>query len=152
MPAFTRKRLQHGTPPWVQDGETYFITINCEQRNTNTLAKEKTAQAIQIAVQNYTDLHKWYPNSVVLMPDHLHALLSLNTAQHSIKQIISPWKGYLKRTQGIDWQEGFFEHRIRNQDSLEEKAHCLRQNPVRAKLVEDPDQWPYTWDGSHFER
>ena len=152
MPDFTRKRLQHGMPPWVRDGEIYFITINCERRGINTLAKEETAQAIKDAIQHYTTIQKWWPRMIVLMPDHLHALLSLNTAQFTIAQIISPWKSYLKKTQGIDWQDGFFEHRIRNQDSLEEKAHYLRQNPVRAKLIDSPEQWPHTWQASDFER
>ena len=86
------------------------------------------------------------------MPDHVHALVSLNTARHTIRQIISPWKSYLKKTQHIEWQDGFFEHRIRNQDSLEEKADYLRQNPVRAGLVNDPKDWPHTWDQSDFQR
>ena len=86
------------------------------------------------------------------MLDHLHALLSLSTAHYTITQIISPWKRYVKRTQDINWQSGFFEHRIRNQASLEEKADYLRQNPVRAQLVEHPEQWPYLWDISDFQR
>ncbi|MFO8027662.1 MAG: transposase, partial [Opitutales bacterium] len=149
---FTRKRLHHGMPPWVKDGETYFITINCGQRGVQTLTIPENATAIKDAIQHYTTLGKWWPRLVVLMPDHLHALLSLNTARHTIRQIIAPWKSYLKKTRGIDWQDDFFEHRIRNQDSLEEKAHYIRQNPVRAGLVEDPKDWPYIWTESDFKR
>ena len=152
MSDFTRKRLKHGIPFWVNDGEVYFITINCQQRGANSLAQDQTAHAIKNSIQRYTDLHKWWPKLIVLMPDHLHALLSLNTSAHSIKQIVSPWKSYLKKTQEIDWQEGFFEHRIRNQESLEEKAHYLRLNPVRAQLVDQPEQWPYIWNASDFQR
>lgn len=152
MPKFTRKRLHHAMPPWVKDGETYFITINCAQRGARTLTIPENAIVIKDAIQNYTTFGKLWPRLVVLMPDHLHALLSLNTTRHTIRQIISPWKSYLKKTRGIDWQDGFFEHRIRNQDSLEEKAHYLRQNPVRAGLVEDPEDWPHIWTQSDFER
>ena len=139
-------------PAWVNDGEVYFITINCQQRGVNTLATQKTATAIRDAVQHYTDLGKWWPKLFVVMPDHLHALLSLNTSNYTISRIISPWKSFLKKTQSIDWQEGFFEHRIRNQDSLEEKGHYLRQNPLRAGLVETAADWPYIWTESDFDR
>ena len=61
-----------------------------------------------------------------------------------------PWKGYLKKTQQIKWQEGFFEHRIRDQDSMEEKEHYLRMNPVRVGLVHHWEEWPYIWPESTF--
>jgi len=150
MTGINRKRLKHGIPPWVKDGQTYFITINCKRRGANTLAKQETTEAIKEAVQYYNDLGKWWTKLFVVMPDHLHALLSLNTASYTMSQIISPWKSYLKKNQGIDWQEGFFEHRIRNQDALEEKAHYLRQNPVRAGLVDEAMDWPYIWNETDF--
>ena len=152
MPDFNRTRLKHHMPPWVKNGEVYFITINCKLRGSNTLTCPGSAKAIKASIQHYTNIHKWHPRLVVLMLDHLHALLSLSTAHYTITQIISPWKRYVKRTQDINWQSGFFEHRIRNQASLEEKADYLRQNPVRAQLVEHPEQWPYLWDISDFQR
>ena len=152
MNSFNRTRLRHGMPPWVKDGATYFITINSRIRGENQLANPEIAHAIKEAIDHYTRIDKWYPILVVIMPDHLHMLLSLNTAQFKISQLISPWKGYLAKTQNIDWQDGFFEHRIRSQDSLEEKASYIHLNPVRAGLVKQADQWPYTWDQSDFEQ
>ena len=152
MNDFTRKRLKHGMPSWVADGETYFITINTKERGVNQLAKPETAEAIKSAICHYAKLNKWYPRLVVVMPDHLHALLSLNTARFSILQAISPWKSYLAKVYGVVWQEGFFEHRIRNQDSLQEKERYLCMNPVRAGLVERAEDWKYTWGSTDFER
>lgn len=151
MREFNRKRLKHGIPPWVKDGELYFITINTQPRGRNALAKDDIARELKRAFQSYTDLNKWWPRLVVLMPDHLHALLSLNTREHSIAQIISPWKAYLAKTVQLKWQEGFFEHRVRSQSSLEEKADYLRQNPVRAGLIQKPADWPYIWESSDFD-
>ena len=108
MNPFKRKRLKHSIPSWVQDGAVYFITINAVQHSTNQLAKPLIAQALRDAIQVYKDFCKGHPKLVVIMPDHLHLLVSLNTAQFSISEIISPWKGYLKRSYGIEWQEGFF--------------------------------------------
>jgi hypothetical protein len=39
----------------------------------------------------------------------------------------------------------FFDHLIRHSESYAEKWEYVRQNPVRARLVKDPDEWP--WQG-----
>ena len=145
MRNFKRTRLSHFIPPWVRDGETYFITISSTPRCTNQLAHDEAAKAIKEAILIYKNFHKWDPRLVVLMPDHLHMIVSLNTKQFSISQIISPWKSFLRKSHQIKWQDGFFDHRIRDQKSLEEKEHYLRMNPVRANLVDNPKDWPYTW-------
>lgn len=44
---------------------------------------------------------------------------------------------------GPHWQKDFFDHVLRNQESLAEKWLYARQNPVRAGFVSDPDDWPY---------
>jgi hypothetical protein len=41
------------------------------------------------------------------------------------------------------WQEGFFDHLIRNAESYAGKWEYVYQNPVRAGLVNDPKEWPY---------
>jgi len=53
------------------------------------------------------------------------------------------WKGYQTKGPGIEWQEGFFDHRIRSSESAEEKRQYILMNPVRAGLVARPDDWPY---------
>ena len=152
MNPFKRTRLKHTIPSWVQDGAIYFITINAVQRSANQLAKPSIAQALRDAIQVYTDSCKWYPKLVVIMPDHLHLLASMNTKQFSIAQVVSPWKSYLRKSLQIEWQEGFFEHRIRHAESLEEKEYYMRMNPVRAGLVDRKEEWPYTWPESSFSQ
>ena len=61
------------------------------------------------------------------------------------------WKRYLARETGIEWQDGFFDHRIRNEDELREKAAYIRLNPVRAGLCNKPEDWPYTWNTKELE-
>ncbi len=69
--------------------------------------------------------------------------MTLNTRSKSISTIIGGWKRYLAKKAGITWQKNYFEHRIRNQDELIEKESYLRQNPVRAQLCKNADEWPY---------
>ena len=80
------------------------------------------------------------------MPDHLHILLTFHS-DHAIQTVITNWKRYIATTQRINWQRDFFEHRVRDEASLQEKWHYIRANPVRAGLVATPDEWSYQWTG-----
>jgi hypothetical protein len=53
------------------------------------------------------------------------------------------WKRYQSRVLGVDWQEGFFDHLMRSAESYAEKWEYVRQNPVREKLCEQTEAWPY---------
>jgi len=41
------------------------------------------------------------------------------------------------------WQEGFFDHLLRNGESYSQKWEYVRMNPVRAGLCERPEDWRY---------
>ena len=49
------------------------------------------------------------------------------------------------------WQEGCFDRLLRSEESLSEKWEYLRQNPVRAGLVVDRDDWPYQFQFNEGE-
>ena len=138
-----RKHLPHSVPNWVPDGEIYFITINCRIRGKNQLAHPDIFKAIQESAENYTTRGLWHIRLMVIMPDHLHTLLTLNTRTKPITTLIGGWKRYLAKTQSIEWQSSYFEHRIRSSAELQEKEAYLRNNPVRASLCKDAGSWPY---------
>jgi hypothetical protein len=50
-----------------------------------------------------------------------------------------------KRGRDPVWQQGFFDHVVRNSESYSEKWEYVRQNPVRAGLCLRPEDWP--WQG-----
>jgi putative transposase len=60
-------------------------------------------------------------------------------------KIIGDWKRWGAHHCGITWQENFFEHRLRKEESLDQKGQYLINNPVRAGLVADSMEWPYFW-------
>jgi putative transposase len=41
------------------------------------------------------------------------------------------------------WQPGFFDHLLRRDESYTQKWDYVWRNPVRAKLVSQPGDWPY---------
>ena len=78
------------------------------------------------------------------MPDHIHLILTF-PRNPGLSKTITAWKGYLAKTQRIQWQSGFFEHRLRDDSEWTEKVHYLRNNPVACGLCQNPEDWPYTW-------
>ena len=83
----------------------------------------------------------------VIMPDHVHLFVRGNL-DFSLRQ----WVRLLKRKLSTEivaapphWQHGFFDHLIRHSESYAQKWEYIRQNPVRAGLVSNSDQWP--WQG-----
>jgi putative transposase len=41
------------------------------------------------------------------------------------------------------WQKGFFDHLLRSEESAAEKWEYVRDNPVRAGLVVDVNDWEF---------
>jgi REP element-mobilizing transposase RayT len=98
------------------------------------------------SVTNYYEHRRWWPEMLLLMPDHLHALVSFSwDPKQGMNTVLGNWKRYTARKFGIGWQREFFDHRIRNDADHLEKWRYIRDNPVRAGLVEDPQQWPHVW-------
>ena len=138
-----RKKLPHGLPSWVPDGSRHFITINCCSRGTNVLAHENIAVPLIESIAVYEELQKWYMYVMVIMRDHVHMIATCTRS--GIRAVIAPWKGFQAKTLGIDWQEDFFEHRLRNDAEFTEKLYYVLMNPVRQGLVENWRDWPYTF-------
>lgn len=139
-----RKSLQHAIPDWVGHGSDFFITINCYPRELNQLALSKTAAAIERSLLHQQSSGAWWVHMFLLMPDHLHALVSFPN-EATLQRTIKNWKRFLAHQEGIVWQRDFFDHRLRQDESLAEKWTYIRNNPVRKGLVSTPDEWPYQW-------
>ncbi|NNE92543.1 MAG: hypothetical protein HKN23_12925 [Verrucomicrobiales bacterium] len=149
-----RKWLRHETPPWVDRDSVFFLTICVQDRDSSSLVDPRRGERILEAARHYHDTRRWWMNLILLMPDHVHCLVQFpdsdGTGNASMKKTVANWKRYLAANESIVWQKGFFDHRIRNSKSLRDKAHYIRQNPVRAELVARPEDWPYSggaWDG-----
>jgi len=138
------RKLDHTVPSWVPDDAVFFITISCEIRGRNTLAIPAIAEPLFKGMQAYQEQQKWWVHFALLMPDHLHMLISFSPFV-MMSKVVANWKQYQARYLKIDWQRDFFDHRIRSEDQLIEKYEYIRMNPVRKNLVANPKDWPYVW-------
>lgn len=88
--------------------------------------------------------------ALVVMPDHLHWLVTLQTG--TISRLMQRIKGRsaisINRVldkQGQLWQKGFHDHAIREEEDLQTIARYVVANPLRAGLVDKIGDYPL-WD------
>jgi putative transposase len=138
--------------PWEQS-TIYFITF-CVANRKAVLANSR---AWEVCHATFMKLSHWTILAAIAMPDHLHLLASPVTDRDSSISAFAKWfkrwfnETYWARISSAlvdqdkhwDWQEGCFDRLLRSDESLSEKWEYLRQNPVRAGLVKDSDEWPY---------
>ena len=143
MPLPQRIWLHHAPPGWATDS-TYFITLCCQTRGPDQLCLASASTKLLAAVRHYHEQQRWHVSLWLLMPDHLHALVSC-PRNEALARVVATWKRFTAREAGIVWQKGFFDHRLRRDESFEEKAYYIRMNPVRKGLVAQPEAWPHQW-------
>ena len=137
-----RTSLPHDQP-YAWDA-IYFITINAAQRGVNTLALPMIAPALWLAWQGYAERQACAPLLFVVMPDHVHGFFRF-PVEPGMASTVAAWKRLTARRYGAEWQRDFFDHRLRSDESFEEKAAYIRENPVRKGLVTEAAAWPYVW-------
>jgi REP element-mobilizing transposase RayT len=95
-------------------------------------------------------------HAIVVMPDHVHVLLrplrDRNGWPYPLVDILQCFKSAtahrinkLLHTSGPVWEEESFDHVLRSDESLREKAEYIRQNPVRRGLVSRAEDYRWLW-------
>ena len=85
------------------------------------------------------------------MPDHLHFLPSPRADGISVLTFTNQYKGKATNRswavgwQGKLWQPRYYDHIVRQEESLRMIAEYILDNPVRQGLVARAEDWP--WSG-----
>ena len=144
-------RLHHEVPAWVEPGALFHVRIAVHrEKQKMQLIAAPLAQALLDSAIFYEAKQRWHITLFLLMPDHLHALLSC-PRDATMSRIIGDWKRFQTREHGIVWQCGYFDHRLRNDergDQLSAKMNYIRQNPIAAGLRESSIDWPWVIERS----
>ena len=143
------QRLHHRMPHWVEPGALFHIRIALDrEKEQRALTDPALAQAIFDSAKFYEARVRWHITLFLLMPDHLHALLSF-ARNESMSEVIRDWKRFHARTSHVIWQQGYFDHRLRADErgeQLSAKMTYIRQNPVAAGLCTKMEHWPWVID------
>ena len=129
------------------DTPVYFITA-CTEKRRKLLADPEVHEVFRTFCQQARE-RGVLVGRYVLMPDHLHLFvchppeaLGLSSWMKSLKNSLSKvWRAH--GVEAPHWQKGFFDHLIRSNESHAEKWKYVRENPVRAGLVEKAEDWPF---------
>jgi len=105
----------------------------------------------------YRDQGKFHLHEFVIMPNHIHLLLSpvLSTTLERCMQLI---KGGFSHRAGKElghrneiWQRGYVDHRVLDASDYAQHRAYIHQNPVRAKLSNTADDYPYSSAHAGFQ-
>jgi len=131
--------------------QVYFITFSTHHRAVLTPgSRDIVLKTCLKGDGKLFDLH-----AVVVMPDHVHLLLTPEADENgtvSIPEIMQAIKGtsaheinkYLGR-KGRVWQEESFDRAMREVDNTRARIEYIQGNPVRAGLVDDLTKYRWLW-------
>jgi len=145
-------RLTHRTSP----GCTYFVTTKTWQ-NRSIFQVQRNAEILIRSIMEYRARGAYSLHEFVVMPNHLHLLLtpsgdtSLEKAMQLVKGGSSHEIHRLLENKLQIWSSGFHEATIRNLEDFEVKRQYIRMNPVEAALVEKAEDWAHGSASGRFE-
>jgi putative transposase len=129
----------------MDSDRVFFITTITAQRRP-IFRQETTANLLIETLAHYRDGRKFLLHEFVIMPDHIHVLLtpaeeiSLERAMQFIKGGFS----YRLKSHPPVWQASFTNHRVRDLEDYAHHRDYIRMNPVRARLAERAEEYPYS--------
>jgi REP element-mobilizing transposase RayT len=122
----------------------HLLRYNLRRESRTILANEGAFGAFKNAVAN---LQHWTVLAAVLMPDHLHVIVSpADACDAELGNFSAAVKRWIRRELDAAWncqQPGYFDRLLRSDESLHEKWLYVENNPVRAGLVQRAADWPY---------
>lgn len=143
---YSRKRPAH--LPSLRPGNRsviQFVTVCTKDRKE--ILHNEAARELILEAWNQADHYR--VGCYVIMPDHLHLFCSPATEPpEKLQGWCKYWKSLVAQSWPYPspeklWLRGYWDRQLRSGESYREKWDYVRNNPVRASLVENADDWPY---------
>ncbi|HZX84545.1 MAG TPA: transposase [Reyranella sp.] len=84
------------------------------------------------------------------MPNHVHVVVEPMDG-HTLSDIVKSWKSFTARQvnahlgrTGTFWEADYFDRYMRNEDHLMRTIEYVENNPVKAGLVKEATEWPWS--------
>ena len=128
-----------------QETRTYFLTFVTASRR-RLFQVEENARLMLDLLQTHRTQERFALYAFVVMPDHVHLLLT--PAEHvSLEKAVQFVKGgfsfQLKSKLNV-WQSGYNASQVNTTEKFEDCMRYIETNPVRAGLVSRPESFPYS--------
>jgi putative transposase len=135
----------------LSPARTFFSTTKTSM-GRRLLHSERNAGLLIDVMRSLVAEHKFTLQDFVVMPDHLHVLLTISdgmTIEKAMQLIkgrfsrrLSQEHGYL----GDVWQRGFTDVQVLSHESFLQHRNYIAMNPVKAGLVDLPEKYPYCYE------
>ena len=126
---------------------TFFVTTVTWKR-LPIFRNENRARLLIDVFFDYREQGKYLLHEFVIMPDHLHALITPApdiSLERAVQFIKGGYSYRLRKLEKIEvWQTSFSNHRIRDEEDYGRHREYIRLNPVRARLVVEAREYPYS--------
>jgi putative transposase len=137
-------------------GATYFFTVTLADRASHALTDY--VDALRTSFRAVRRNHPFEIDAVVILPDHLHLIVTLPAEDADFSTRIRMIKRSFTDAvvkMGITiprhpngeyalWQRRFWEHTIRDDADFERHVDYIHFNPVKHGLVTKVCDWPYS--------
>jgi putative transposase len=137
-------------------GGTFFFTLTLADRTSRALVDH--VEALRAAMRRIRRSRPFEVDAVVVLPDHLHIVMTLPSAD---ADYTNRWRlikrgftdalmksGILvarhRNGEAALWQRRFWEHTIRDDEDFERHIDYVHFNPVKHGLVSRVCDWPYS--------
>ena len=137
-----RPTREHAT----SNGQTYMVTSQTWGRRA-LFSREVWAKLLIDTLYHYRS-SAYLLHEFVVMPDHIHVLLSPKTSLEKAVQFIKGGFSYRAKKELSSnmevWQKGFTDHRIRDASDYNLHQIYMHENPVRKNLCDKAEDYPYS--------
>ena len=129
-------------------GGTYFISSSTWERRELFRVPE-VAEILVQRILGCRDKGAYQLHEFVVMPNHFHLVMTpgATTTLEKAMQLIkggSSHEIHAQRGNKMEiWQVGFHDWTIRDVEDYRAKVRYIHMNPVQARLVERPEDWPF---------
>ena len=125
----------------------YFLTF-CARDRLAVFEDGEIAEQTLAQFQRTSTLERFAILAYCLMPHHAHLLVEGLSIDCDFKRFAKMAKqrsgnAYARSRHKRLWQEGYHERVLREDDDARELARYIINNPVRAALVESPEDYPF---------
>jgi putative transposase len=119
--------------------QTYsFTAISHERRRI--FQRSANADLMIATVFRYRDQSRFRLHGFVVMPNHIHILLTPKESIEKIAQLIKGGFSFAVRNQfaGEVWQEGYHAHRVIDAEDYWNQLAYIANNPMKRQMEEYP--------------
>ncbi len=132
----------------MEDLARMFFVTTVTWKRVPIFRVEGRARLMIDVLLEYRDQRKYLLHEFVVMPDHLHLLLTPApdiSLERAIQFIKGGYSFRLRKAEKIQvWQESFTNHRIRDAEDHARHVEYVRSNPVQAGLAKAASGYPYS--------